>query len=151
MTIGPFKGELRWLSNFWEAPIYIAGILYPSTEHLFQASKTFSSDEFKEIVQARTCGVAKRLGAKVTLRPDWEEAKLMSMRYATILKYTQHPDLGRKLVSTGDEEIVEYNTWHDNIWGVCTCENCAEKVGQNHLGKTLMEVRTILREYQLLQ
>ena len=32
-------------------------------------------------------------------------------------------------------EIVEENTWGDTFWGVC------KGVGENHLGKLLMEIR----------
>lgn len=36
------------------------------------------------------------------------------------------------------EELIEGNYWHDTYWGVC------EGVGENHLGKLLMEIRNEL-------
>ena len=51
-----------------------------------------------------------------------------------------HPELQQKLLATGDEELVEGNYWGDTIWGVC------EGVGENHLGKMLMEIRTELKK-----
>jgi hypothetical protein len=35
--------------------------------------------------------------------------------------------------------LIEGNTWGDTFWGVCN------GVGENNLGKTLMNVREILR------
>ena len=54
-------------------------------------------------------------------------------------KFTQNPGLLDKLLATGDAELVEGNTWGDQVWGVC------DGVGENHLGKTLMRIRSELR------
>ena len=48
------------------------------------------------------------------------------------------PELRTKLADTEDEELIEGNTWNDTYWGVC------RGVGENHLGKLLMEVREML-------
>ena len=50
-------------------------------------------------------------------------------------KYTQNPVLAEKLLATGDDELVEFNTWNDKYWGVCRGE------GENKLGKVLMRIR----------
>ncbi len=47
--------------------------------------------------------------------------------------------LAEKLLATGDDELVEHNTWDDSFWGTCNGE------GENHLGKILMKVRQELR------
>jgi predicted NAD-dependent protein-ADP-ribosyltransferase YbiA (DUF1768 family) len=44
------------------------------------------------------------------------------------------------LLETGDAELVEGNWWDDTFWGVCN------GVGQNNLGKILMDTRRELRE-----
>jgi len=49
-------------------------------------------------------------------------------------------DLKQMLLDTGDQELVEGNTWNDTFWGVCRGE------GQNNLGKILMKVRMELRQ-----
>ena len=41
---------------------------------------------------------------------------------------------------TNNEELIEGNTWNDTYWGVCNGR------GQNHLGKILMKVRSLLKE-----
>ena len=30
-----------------------------------------------------------------------------------------HPDLAVLLLATGDEDLVEINTWGDTFWGIC--------------------------------
>ena len=57
-------------------------------------------------------------------------------------KFTQNPDLLKKLLDTGDAELVEGNTWGDKVWGVCNDE------GENRLGKILMRIRSEIREEQ---
>ena len=53
-------------------------------------------------------------------------------------KFNRHIDLRKKLLATGDEELIEGNWWGDTFWGVCRGK------GDNHLGKILMEVRSKL-------
>ena len=55
-------------------------------------------------------------------------------------KFEQNEDLRKRLINTGDEELIEGNTWGDKIWGKVKGE------GQNNLGKILMRVRKELRE-----
>ena len=143
--IGPFKGEYRWLSNFWEAPIHLNGMTYPTTEHFYQSSKTLDVQEKDAILTSQKPREAKFLGADATIRDDWDDLKLGIMLQANLLKYTQHDSLGNLLMDTGDETLVEFNRWHDNFWGVCTCDTCDSKLGENNLGLTLMLIRASLR------
>ena len=53
-------------------------------------------------------------------------------------KFIQNPRLAKWLIETGDEILVEGNTWNDKFWGVCNGE------GANNLGKILMAIRTEL-------
>jgi predicted NAD-dependent protein-ADP-ribosyltransferase YbiA (DUF1768 family) len=54
------------------------------------------------------------------------------------LKFTTHPDLCERLLTTGDAELIEGNSWNDTFWGVCRGK------GRNELGKVLMKVRSEL-------
>ena len=56
-----------------------------------------------------------------------------------LAKFTQNPDLKKKLLATGDEHLEEGNTWGDTIWGT------VDGVGENRLGKILMRVRDELK------
>lgn len=142
--INCFDGKYAFLSNFYESPITHDGITYPTNEHFFQAMKTLKIDEKWAIAAADTPGQAKRMGRSITLRSDWETIKSYYMELGLRLKF-QNPDLATKLIATGDEELIEGNCWHDNIWGSCTCEKCGNK-GENRLGKLLMTIRNELRQ-----
>ena len=61
------------------------------------------------------------------------------MRDGLRLKF-QDPALRAKLLATGDEELIEGNTWHDRTWGRCVCAKCGGQ-GQHLLGQLLMELR----------
>lgn len=129
-----FIKEFRFLSNFHLVEIWYEGKCYSSTEHAYQAAKTLVPEEREKI---RLCGApkeARKLGQKVTMRPDWEQIKIQVMLNLLREKF-EHPDLKERLLATGDAELVEGNWWGDTFWGVCN------GVGQNNLGKLLMQVR----------
>ena len=131
-----FFGDNAFLSNFYKhEEIEWEGKKAKTVEHLFQAFKTNSIQERRKVLEAETPGEAKRLGRKVTMRLDWEEAKIGVMRNLLFMKF-QIPRLQKKLLATGDAYLEETNNWGDHFWG-------ANKngYGQNWLGKLLMEVR----------
>jgi hypothetical protein len=130
-----FQGEYRWLSNFWPAPVSHDGIRYASVEHAYQAAKTLDFAKRWEISQVDSPSEVKRIGKALPLRPDWEQAKFLIMRELLVQKFVRYPDLRKKLLATGDAELVENNLWGDKIWGVC------RGVGENHLGRLLMAIR----------
>lgn len=132
--IADFEGKYAFLSNFYPSPIFYDGITYPTNEHFFQAMKTLDQEERKKIAAAISPGKAKRLGRNVQLRADWEQIKVDVMRTGLMLKFS-NPVLRTQLIMTGDEELVEGNWWGDTCWGVCN------GVGENRLGKLLMQVR----------
>ena len=43
--MGPFRGELRWLSNFWPARVKFAGYTFPCVENAYQAGKCEHTDD----------------------------------------------------------------------------------------------------------
>jgi ribA/ribD-fused uncharacterized protein len=140
MAITEFRGEYRWLSNFWPVEVEWQGHIYPSTEHAYQAAKTNSLQEREEIREAKTCGKAKRLGQKVTIQAFWDDKKVEVMRILTRRKF-KDPHLKEKLILTARQHLVEGNAWGDTFWGVC------EGNGENHLGRILMDIRAeIIRE-----
>lgn len=145
MTIGPFKGEQRWLSNFWPAPVWVNETAYLTNEHYFQAAKTNDFAEKRAIIESPTAGEAKILGSRATLVDNWDEKRFMVMHEINLLKFTQHDCLYHRLMDTGEESLVEFNHWHDNFWGVCTCVKCGGSIGKNVLGQTLMNLRSSLR------
>lgn len=132
--IESFVGEYRFLSNFFPSPIEVDGLIYPSVEHAFQALKTENLTEREIVRSARTPGQAKKLGRRVTLRPDWDAARIGVMKMLLEKKFSDKV-LRAELLATGDSELVEGNYWNDRFWGICRGR------GENWLGKLLMEVR----------
>lgn len=142
--IAMFDGKYAFLSNFFPSPITFDGVTFPTMENWFQAWKTENPAEFLLIATADTPGKSKRLGRQCALRKDWEEVKVDVMRDGLRLKF-KDPVLRKKLLATGDEELMEGNTWHDNTWGNCVCARCQGTPGRNMLGMLLMELRNEIR------
>lgn len=140
-----FDGEYAFLSNFYNASCIFEEKLYPTVEHAFQAAKSLDHAERDWIAAAGSPGLAKRLGRRVNLRPDWEKVKFDVMEECLRSKFAD-PVLKQKLLATGDEELVEGNYWHDNTYGNCSCEKCKDIVGRNMLGNILMKLRTEFME-----
>ena len=134
------------LSNFYPCNVTFDGLTYPSSESAWQAQKTLNLSERKKFTEC-SASVAKKMGRSVNLRSDWESIKYQLMVDVCYAKFSQNIGLAKVLLSTGDAELVENTTaWHDNIWGNCECVKCCSVIGQNLLGKALMEVRAKLRE-----
>ena len=130
-----FRGEYSFLSNFFIRSIEIDGVVYSPVEHYFQSMKTNNNEEKLGIICARSPKDAKRLGRLCTLRKDWESVKFAVMEKGIYSKFYQHKDLREKLFATGDMLLEEGNFWNDKYWGV------VNGVGENNLGKILMNVR----------
>ena len=140
--ISSFKGEHRFLSNFWPCQVEYEGYVYPSVEHAYVSAKiSCTSEERKElnaILAQMTAGQAKKFGKELPLREDWNVVRLSIMQELLLQKFND-PELKAKLLATGDKELVEGNTWGDKFWGVCDGE------GSNHLGRLLMRIRSLLQ------
>lgn len=134
MAITKFRGEYEFLSNMYPGILYINGEMYPSAEHAFQASKSLDKDVRLGMAVCRSAKEAKEAGRLINLRSDWENVKVDIM-YSILKAKFEDPELAQKLRDTGDEELIEGNTWGDKFWGVCNGE------GKNMLGNLLMKVR----------
>lgn len=129
--IEAFTGQYRFLSNFY---------IEPDGTHVegeYQAQK--SSPPNFDLCRMFP-GDAKRAGRKAALRPDWEQAKIKVMKLLVLTKFLDHPGLAARLRATGEAELVEGNYWGDTFWGRCN------GVGENWLGRILMEVRHVLSQ-----
>lgn len=131
MTIGPFRGDYRFLSNFWLEPRR----RMLSAEHFYQAAKALNVEDASQIMQAATPGEAKRLGAVVVARSDWDSIREVVMLDQIRTKFWSDESLAEMLLSTEDEDLVEINHWGDTYWGVCNGN------GLNRLGELTMQVR----------
>lgn len=144
-TIDSFTGVHSFLSNFYVHPLMWEGTEWKSSEHAFNASKTLRKGEREWVREAETPIEAKRRGRTVNLRPDWDKHWRYVMMYDIIRCKFEDDILADRLVDTHDDILVEGNTWHDGLWGVCRCANCPK--GRNCLGIILMQRRyDIVRE-----
>jgi ribA/ribD-fused uncharacterized protein len=105
------------------------------------AAKTLDK-RLRTILQKVTAAEAKHLGKLLPLRSDWDAVRLKVMENLLRQKFS-YSLFAYQLAATGDQEIIEGNSWHDNFWGVCDCAECydSNKKGQNNLGKLLMKIR----------
>lgn len=120
------------------------GIVYPSTEHAYQAAKAFPNDTYNKqhIASLQKPAAAMHWGRSLEKqgkqRVDWHLIKKNVMFDVLWIKF-QIPELRQKIIATGDCALVEGNTWGDIFWGECPIGN-----GENNLGKTLMAIRRVL-------
>lgn len=130
-----FKGEYRWLSNFalFETPVKYNDIWFDSAEQLYQAKKCKRREQFI-LFDGLTAAQSKEFGKQVELRPDWHEIRLQTMFEVQMIKYNQ-PKFKALLEQTKGLYIEETNWWGDIFFGVCN------GVGENNLGKIIMDVR----------
>ena len=162
-----FKNEKAFLSNMFLTPVkfildekisehYIGfeadNKNYPSTEHIYQSMKTNNPDWKKIVSNTENPHKTKTLIRKhfkkgllfetekhFSLRLDWNQIRYNLMFVIVYLKFSQNDTLKRKLIElTGD--IEEKNCWNDKYWGT------VDGLGENNLGKILMEVRKLLME-----
>jgi len=105
-------------SNFAPYPVFIGNLVWPTSEHYFQAQKFVDSDYRERIRSVESPMEAAKLGRsrKKKLRTDWESVKDDVMRVALEAKFTQHEDLTELLLSTEFSLIVEH-TKNDRYWG----------------------------------
>lgn len=137
MAIESFQGDYRWLSNFWPAEVEYEGLTYPTVEHAYQAAKFAAESGLRQEIRGHPSpGRAKRTARTFVdlMLPDYGERKVEVMEALLRQKFSL-PHLRALLEATGDEEIVEGNTWGDVFWGVCKGK------GKNHLGQLLMKIR----------
>jgi len=139
LLIDGFTGGYRFLSNFYSAPVKYEGRVYPSSEHAYQAAKTTDLKLRAQIAKLTRPSDAKRFGRRVPLRPGWEKMKFDVMLSVLRIKF-ETPNLRKALLATGDAKLVEENDWGDRVWGT------VDGVGQNRLGKLLMQVRTEIKD-----
>lgn len=137
--IDSFTKEYFFLSNFYPTEVEYNGLTYHSSEAAFQAQKC-KREEDRDAFAEMTAAESKKAGRSVDLREDWEEIKYDVMKKMVNTKFWFNPELRDKLLATGDAYLEEGNTWGDTYWGT------VNGVGENNLGKILMEVRDGIRK-----
>ena len=129
-------------SNFSAHRFKLENNQWRTSEHYFQAMKFYPDWDHvcavRDMASPMQAAKAGRSRAR-PLREDWEDVKDDVMQKAVLAKFSQHPNIARILLETGDEDLIE-NTTNDHYWG---CGSSG--TGKNMLGIILMETREILR------
>jgi ribA/ribD-fused uncharacterized protein len=139
------KDPYGCFSNFAPYPIEMDGVVWPTSEHWFQAQKfvgTPAEAEMAAAIRAEPSPMKAALLGRDRTKPrraGWEAVRDDLMRRAVRAKFAQHPDIRAVLLGTGDAAIVEH-TANDDYWG-----DGGDGSGVNMLGKILVEVREELR------
>ena len=128
-------------SNFSAHPIFLKGIIWLTVEHYYQAQKFKGSNLEHEICSTDSPMQAKEIALLNKENYDknkWQELKEGVMLEALKAKFSQHPQLAKKLIETKNRRISEH-TNNDNYWG-----DGGDDSGQNRLGELIMFVRESL-------
>lgn len=145
------KEDFGGLSNMASGyPLQINGVRILTTEALYQACRFPHIPE----VQREIIGQHSPMTAKMKSKPhrkdsrsDWDDVRYKVMRWCLRVKLAQnYEEFGRLLLATRDRPIVEQSR-KDDYWGAkLTDETGGTLVGQNVLGRLLMELREKLKE-----
>lgn len=144
------------LSQWFEAGFEVEGQHYPTAEHCMMAGKARlfgDAAALAAILRSRTPGEAKKLGRGIQGFDEaaWTAARFGIVVQANAAKFSQHPELARYLLSTGERVLVEASPV-DTLWGIGLAADDARASdprqwrGLNLLGFALMQVRAQLRD-----
>lgn len=137
--IDKFDGEHKFLSNFYMRSFLFNGVVCKSGEHAYQAAKAHEPEHAAYVLEAATAAGAKARGRRIKMRPRFDSIKDIIMLQVARAKFNEF-EMANMLLSTGDAELIEGNTWGDTYWGVC------RGTGLNKLGQILMLVRSEIYE-----
>lgn len=160
-TEDPYGFLCQWFPAALEADTKSGNgkrISYPTAEHYMMHQKALIySDEAMatKILATKSPAEAKYLAREVNISIDkgkrWEKQKYDVVERGIFLKFSQNPDLKRRLLETGERELVEASP-SDRVWGIGFPADVAEEYrdewGMNLLGQALMSVREQLREQE---
>lgn len=140
-----FRNQWLFLSNFYPCQIKDQGHQFLNVEAAYQAAKLKDGLGLRVAFQHLSGGQAKQLVRAlkpVTLDPAFDDKKLRVMHRLLLQKFNpkSRSELADRLIATGDTDLVEDNDWGDTFWGRCN------GVGENHLGKLLMQIRRTLQK-----
>jgi ribA/ribD-fused uncharacterized protein len=139
-----YERDFYPLSNFSAFAIAWKADIFPTSEHVYQWEK-FDDTPWLEIRQGIKLAPSAHEAFKLAerhaerRRSDWLDVRVDVMRGILRAKAEQHEYVRRKLLATGDRELVE-DSWRDDFWGWGP-----NRDGQNMLGKLWMEIRAELR------
>jgi ribA/ribD-fused uncharacterized protein len=137
-----YEQDYYIFSNFSAFALIWKGIRFDTSEAAYHWEKfsyhPFIQDAIRTAISAHEAFKIAEKNKSVRL-PNWDSVKVDIMRKILWAKVRQHEYVRRKLIATGDRELIE-NSWRDNFWGWGPNHD-----GKNQLGKLWMEIRSELR------
>jgi ribA/ribD-fused uncharacterized protein len=137
-----YEQDFYVLSNFSAFRLLWDGVIFDTSEAAYHWEKFPGRDDVRALIRsAMSAHVAFKVAEhyKPLVRDDWPEIKVPVMGRILRAKVEQHEYVRRKLLATGNRELIE-NSWRDDFWGWGQ-----NRCGQNMLGKLWMEIRSELR------
>jgi ribA/ribD-fused uncharacterized protein len=137
-----YEQDFYVLSNFSAFRLWWKGREFDTSEAVYHAEKFPDHPELRFAIEcAKSAHDAFKLAEKnkTHRRSDWDAVKVFVMRDILRAKAEQHEYVRRKLLQTGNRELIE-DSWRDDFWGWGP-----NRDGKNMLGKLWMEVRAELR------
>lgn len=145
------KQDFGGLSNMASGfPLQINGVRILTTEALYQACRFPHMPEVQREIIGQHSPMTAKMKSKPhrnSSRPDWDDVRYKVMRWCLRVKLAQnYEEFGRLLLATRDRLIVEQSR-KDDYWGAKLADEAGEiLVGQNILGRLLMELREKLKD-----
>lgn len=151
--VGKSSDEWGILGNMTKCTLIIDGVVFPSSEHLFQVMKFTDCEVRKELLSIPSAFAMKSFTVKKytkqgLVREDWGCSIIDAMKYCLCEKYRQSAVFRQELQRTGKLFIIEDQTARKHgkdadSWGAVLSGDASEYVGPNLLGRLLMELRDL--------
>lgn len=145
------KEDFGGLSNMASGyPLQINGVRILTTEALYQACRFPHMPEVQREIIGQHSPMTAKMKSKPhrkDSRPDWDDVRYKVMRWCLRVKLAQnYEEFGRLLLATRDRPIVEQSR-KDDYWGAKLADEAGNTlIGQNVLGRLLMELREKLKD-----
>lgn len=136
-----YEQDHYYLSNFSAFKVDFCGRRFATAEQAYHFQRFSDVKDQDAIIGAASAHEAFRYAQDNKHRQigGWDDIKFSVMRDILMVKAMGHEYVRRKLLQTGDRELIE-NSWRDPVWGWGP-----NRDGLNMLGKLWMEVRTEIR------
>lgn len=145
------KDDFGGLSNMASGyPLQINGVRILTAEALYQACRFPHMPEVQREIIGQHSPMTAKMKSKPhrkDSRPDWDDVRYKVMRWCLRVKLAQnYEEFGRLLLATRDRPIVEQSR-KDDYWGAKLTDEAGDTlIGQNVLGRLLMELREKLKD-----
>lgn len=136
-------------SNLFRRDMIFGGETFPTAEHAYQAGKARKPEVRAWLLAAPSPSLVAMAAHGLyswDIVPGWSKDRYERMRRVVLAKFTQHLDLAKILIDTGDHYIAESTSTDNPVnrrWG--EVQKGDQWIGENWLGKLLMETREHLR------